>query len=140
MESEHVLRAQLELVAIDMGYGHLRPAYALAEFLGNHPILLADQAPLATPEEQQKWTQARKIYEFLSQAGKFPLVGGPLADLLQGVTSIPSLYPMRDLSSRTPAVRLLAHAAKEGMGLGLAARLQRSGNTLLTTFFGPAVL
>ncbi len=132
--------SQVDLVSIDMGYGHLRPAYALSEFLGKKEVLLADQPPLATPDEQRIWRRARTGYELLSRAGKVPLAGPLLADVLQGITSIPSLYPLRDLSSRTPAVRLLERAASQGMGLGLASRLQRSGSTLLTTFFGPAVL
>lgn len=132
--------SEVELVSIDMGYGHLRPAHALSEFLGKKPVLLADQPPLATAEEQKIWRRARRGYELLSRAGKIPLAGPFLADVLQGITSIPSLYPLRDLSSRTPAVRLIERAAANGMGLGLAARLQRNESTLLTTFFGPAVL
>lgn len=130
----------VELVAIDMGYGHLRPAHALSEFYGGREILLADQAPLATPIEQRKWRQARTAYETLSRAGRLPIVGSLVAEVLQGVTKIPSLYPLRDMSSRTPVVRFLERAARGGMGLGLAARLQRSGRPLLTTYFGPAVL
>lgn len=131
---------QLELVSIDMGYGHLRPAYALSEYLGNPPVLLADQPPLSTVEEQKLWQRARALYEGLSRAARVPFVGPFLSDVLHSITSIPSLYPLRDLSSRTPAVRLLEWMAQQGLGAGLAARLERSNATLLTTFFGPAVL
>ena len=131
---------QLHLVSIDMGYGHLRPAYALSEFLGGKPVLLADQAPLATKEEQKLWQGTREVYELLSRAGRLPVVGPGLSEVLRTITSIPSLYPLRDLSNRTPAVRMLEWTARKGMGLGLAARLQRQDATLLTTFFGPAVL
>lgn len=130
----------MDLVSIDMGYGHLRPAYALSDFLGAQPILLADRPPLATEEEQKKWDQARHFYELLSRAGRFPVVGPSLAEVLRTITNIPSLYPLRDQSSRTPAVRFLEYMAQQGMGLGLAARLQRSDATLLTTFYGPAIL
>lgn len=132
--------SSLELVAIDMGYGHLRPAYALSDYLGGVPVLLADQPPLSTKEEQRLWHRARLLYEGLSKASRVPVIGSVLGDVLQGITAIPSLYPLRDLSSRTPAVRLLQWAAENGMGAGLAARLERSDSTLLTTFFGPAVL
>ncbi len=131
---------QLELVSIDMGYGHLRPAYALSEYLGDLPICLADQPPLSTVEEQKLWKHARALYEGLSRASRVPLVGPFLGDVLHGITSIPSLYPLRDLSQRTPAVRLLEAAAQKGLGAGLAARLERSHARLLTTFFAPAVL
>lgn len=131
---------RLDLVAIDMGYGHLRPAHALSEFLGQQSVLLADREPLSSDAEQKTWARARTVYELLSRAGRLPLMGGLLGDLLQGITSIPSLYPVRDLSRRTLAVKLLEDAAQKGLGRGLAARLQRENRTLLTTFFGPAVL
>jgi len=131
---------KLDLVSIDMGYGHLRPAYALSEFLGAKDVLLADRAPLSNLSEQTTWNRARSGYEFLSRAGRLPVVGGLLGEVLQGVTNIPHLYPIRDLSKRTPAVQLLERAALRGMGVGLAERLQRGERTLLTTFYGPAVL
>ena len=58
--------SQVDLVSIDMGYGHLSPAYALSEFLGKKEVLLADQPPLATPDEQRIWRRARTGYELLS--------------------------------------------------------------------------
>lgn len=133
-------RARIELVAIEMGYGHLRPAHSLAEWLGDTPILLADQPPLANEREQVKWKYVRKSYEMLSRAGRLPVVGRYLGDLLNGITSIPSLYPRRDLSARTAAVRMLEEMATRGLGAGLGARLQREEKALLTTFFAPAVL
>lgn len=130
----------LELVAIDMGYGHLRPAHSLSQFLGGVPVLHADRAPLASENEQQKWMQVRVAYEALSRASRFPWVGRALGDLLNGVTSIPALYPRRDLSQPSIGVRLLESMARRGLGAGLAARLQHQDVPLLTTFYGPAVL
>jgi hypothetical protein len=46
--------AKPTVVAIDMGYGHLRPARAIATMLGC-PVLHADQPPLADTEEQKRW-------------------------------------------------------------------------------------
>lgn len=129
-----------ELVAIDMGLGHLRPAQAISDFCGNQEILLADAPPLATEAEQKKWKRARSAYELLSKAGKTPIVGPILSHLLDEVTRIPHLYPRRDLSTHTLAVRSLTAAAHAGMGLGLAQRLEQRGSSLLTTFFAPAVL
>lgn len=131
--------AEVELVAIDMGYGHLRPAHSFSEFLGT-PVLHADRAPLASPAEQSQWQQVRKGYEMLSRATQLRLFGGALRELMDGVTSIPSLYPRRDLSNRTLGVRVLESWARRGLGRGLAARLERQDRPLLTTFYGPAVL
>jgi hypothetical protein len=130
----------LDLVAIDMGYGHLRPAHALSDFLDGQPILLVDRAPLASAEEQRLWKRARSGYELLSRASAVPVAGPLLSELLQGVTSIAPLYPRRDQSSPTLPTRLLAYFGQSGMGRGLTSRLQRTDGTLLTTFFAPAVL
>lgn len=131
---------QLELVAIDMGYGHLRPAHSIADFLGGQEILLADRPPLASADEQRLWKRARANYELLSRATAVPVAGPLLSEVLRGVTSIAPLYPSRDLSAPTVPARLLAHFGKSGMGRGLSARLRTRQSTLLTTFFGPAVL
>jgi len=130
----------IDLVAIEMGYGHLRPAYSLSDFLGEQPILVADAPPLASPEEQKLWEQARVAYELLSRAGRTPIIGPMLAEILQGITSIKPLYPRRDLSPATLATRALMRSAQKGMGRGLAQRLKSDQRTLITTFFGPAVL
>lgn len=130
----------LELVSIDMGYGHLRPAYSLSRFLGGQPILLADEPPLASTDEQLLWKRARFLYEGLSKAGSLPGVGPLLSEVLDLVTSIPNLYPRRDLSAASLGSKALARASFAGLGRGLAARLDRQDQTLLTTFYAPAVL
>ncbi len=130
----------LELVSIDMGYGHLRPAYSLSAFLGDQPILLADAPPLATDDEQAQWTRTRTFYERLSKAGTLPIVGRALGEVLDFVTNIPSLYPRRDLSGPPLGAKWLERAGRKGMGAGLAARLQRDEKALLTTFYAPAIL
>lgn len=139
-KSRESWREQVELVAIEMGYGHLRPAHSLGTFLGNQEVLLADQAPLASLHEQKKWVQLRKAYEMLSRAGSVPVLGTLMGEVLQGVTKIPSLYPRRDLSKPTLEVRLLEMSAQRGLGMDLSARLQRENRALLTTFYAPAVL
>lgn len=139
MEAKKRLADELELVGIDMGYGHLRPAHSLAELLGCS-VWHADRAPLASADERRQWQHVRWGYESLSRATQMPFFGPPLRELLDGVTSIPSLYPRRDLSSRTLGVRILESLARQGLGRGLAARLERRDRALLTTFFGPAVL
>lgn len=132
-------RSDIELVAIDMGYGHLRAAHALGDLL-RVPVAHADRAPLANAHEQSQWRHVRQSYEVLSRATRLPVIGGALGDLLDSVTSIPSLHPRRDLSSRTLGVRILEAWAGRGLGRGLAARLERLERALLTTFYGPAVL
>jgi hypothetical protein len=127
------------LVSIEMGYGHLRAAHALSAALDT-PVLNADQPPLADHDEQQQWSRARTAYEFVSRSSQLPLVGGPFALALGALTAIPQLYPRRDLSAATLPVRYLARNARRGLGRGMVARLARTREALLTTFYAPAVI
>src|SRR5688500_11108379 len=122
-----------------MGYGHLRAASALGSALGV-PIACIDEEPLADEAERRIWARTRRFYEFVSRASQLPVVGGPFDFALGAVTSIPALYPIRDLSQPTLPVRYLARSARKGLGRGLVERLRRTGETLLTTFYAPAVL
>lgn len=121
-----------------MGFGHLRAAQALAAALGTS-VEHADRAPLAGEEEQRLWHSARRLYEATSRASQLPLVGGPLRALLDSLTSIPHLYPKRDLSAPTLQARSLERLLDKGLGLGLVKRLRDSGAPLLTTYFGSAL-
>jgi hypothetical protein len=127
------------VVAIDMGYGHLRPARAIATMLGC-PVLLADEPPLADADEQRGWATTRRFYETMSRISATPWVGRPFRALLNTVTSIPHLHPFRDLSGRTIGVRLIEHSARSGLGRSMVAHLQERNSALVSTFYSPAVL
>lgn len=123
------------VVAIEMGYGHLRPARSLANALGVG-VFHADRAPLADEQEQKGWQTLRRVYETTSRISGTSRVAQAALD---GLTSIPSLYPLRDLSARTPGVHLLEYAARRGLGSTMVSYLQERNSPLLTTFYSPAV-
>jgi hypothetical protein len=131
--------ARATIVAVEMGYGHLRPAHALADLLGVD-VLEADRAPLSGPDEQRTWARARHHYERLTRLSQLPLIGRPLSPLLGLLTAIPPLYPARDLSNPTWPVRLVERMAAGGLGRGLLEHLRTTGTPLLTTFFVPALI
>jgi hypothetical protein len=126
------------VVAIDMGYGHLRPAHALAAELGAE-VLEVDRPPLAGADEERLWARVRRFYEGLSRLSQVPLVGPPLQLLLDTITDIPPLHPRRDLSAANAGARGLERLIARGLGRGLTAHLERTGQALLTTFYAPAV-
>jgi hypothetical protein len=118
-----------------MGYGHLRPAHALAGHLGG-PVLECDQPPLATPDERSLWGHVRTFYEALSRSSTRL---GPLHGILDAITAIPPLHPPRDLSAPTAGTRLMRFLIDRGLGRSLARWLDEGGHPLLTTFFAPAL-
>ena len=127
------------LVAIDMGYGHLRPAAALAERLAV-PVQQMDLPLLGAVNDQQFWRRTRTLYEPLTRWSQLPLIGGPAQALLDAITNIPPLYPERDLSAPGAGTTALARAARGGLGRALADHLAASDRALLTTFYAPAIL
>jgi hypothetical protein len=124
-------------VAIDMGYGHLRPARSIAKQVGT-TVMHADRAPLADAEEQRRWQTTRRLYEAVTRVSSLTLVGTPLRFLLNSITDIPHFHPFRDLSGPTLGVKLLEHAAQNGLGRSLVAYLQEHNLALVTTFYSPA--
>jgi uncharacterized protein DUF6938 len=127
------------VTAAEMGYGHLRAAHALAAALGI-TVSHADRPPLSGPDEQRLWRASRRFYEIASRSSQVPFVGYPLRSLLDRLTSIPPLYPYRDLSAPTLEVQLLDRLIRQGLGASLATHLRATGAPLLTTYFATAIM
>ena len=133
------LRDQVALVSVDMGYGHLRAAWPLAEALGC-PVLELDRPPLATAEESRRWQRTRAGYELISRASQLPLVGRTFRWIVDALTDVPSLHGRRSHAAPTAAVTALERMYDSGLGATLAAHLKRHRLTLLTTFYAPAIV
>jgi UDP-N-acetylglucosamine:LPS N-acetylglucosamine transferase len=127
------------LVAVAMGYGHLRPAHALGDYLAT-PVQEADRPPLADAAEGKLWARARGPYETGTRLSQLPILGLPLRAALAALTVIPPLNPPRDLSAPTLPLRFIERLAQRGLGDGLVTYLRASKQTLLTTYFVPALL
>ncbi len=127
------------VVAVDMGYGHLRAAAPLAEALGTE-ILQVDRAPLVAPDEERLWRRVRRAYEQVSRLSQLPVVGAPLRYVLDSITDIPRLHPYRDLSAPTRGVLTMERLIRRNLGQGLMAHLAETGAPLLTTFYTPAIV
>src|SRR5476649_1836820 len=127
------------VAAIDMGYGHLRPAAALADYLKTQ-VLQMDQPPLGDVRDHRFWERTRNLYEPLTRFSQLPGIGPPLRALLNTITAIPAAWPVRDLSEPTQGSRWMHRAAGEGAGQVLAKHLLTTGAPLLSTFYGAAIL
>ncbi len=126
------------VVAVDMGYGHLRAAAPLADALGT-AVLQVDRAPLVAREEERLWRRVRGAYELVSRVSQVPVLGAPLRAVLDEITDIPHLHPYRDLSAPTRGVVTLERMIRRNLGQGLMAELRRTGAPLVTTFYSPAI-
>jgi hypothetical protein len=127
------------VVAVDMGYGHLRAAAPLAEALGT-TVVQVDRAPVVAPGEERLWRRVRTAYELVSRLSQIPVVGAPLRAFLDRLTDIPRLHPYRDLSAPTRGVLTLERLMRRSLGQGLVETLRRTGAPLLTTFYSPAIV
>lgn len=126
------------VAAVDMGYGHLRAARPLARLLGTE-VAQVDRPPFAGSEEQRLWLRVRRAYEWTSRASQLPAVGRPFRWLLDSITDIPHLYPLRDLSAPSQGALALERLLERGLGRGLAERLRETGAPLITTFYSAAM-
>jgi hypothetical protein len=126
------------VVAVEMGFGHLRAAEAVARALGV-PLLHADRAPLADEAERALWARTRASYERTSRLSQVPVLGWPLKAALDAVTHIPPLHPARDLRAPSLATKLVERLISRGLGRGLAETLERAGAALFTTYFATAL-
>jgi hypothetical protein len=139
MSSEITPDSRPLVVAVDMGYGHLRAAAPLAEALGT-TITQVDRAPIVAPGEEKLWGRVRFAYEAVSRLSQIPLLGSPLRLLLDGITDIPHLHPYRDLSAPTRGVMTLERLIRRNLGQGMLAHLGRTRAPLLTTFYSPGLV
>jgi hypothetical protein len=128
----------IEIAAVEMGYGHLRAAHALAAAAGAE-VLRSDRPPLATLDEVRWWRRARALYEAISRGSQIAVFGHAVRRLLDAATAIPHLYPYRDQSAPTLAVRYLDRLATGGLGDSLLGAVRRADATLVTTFFAQAI-
>ncbi|HEY2030713.1 MAG TPA: hypothetical protein VGH20_16060 [Myxococcales bacterium] len=122
-----------------MGYGHLRPAAALARWLGT-AVLQIDRPPFGDARDAAFWQRSRKLYEPLTRVSQLPGLGAPLRALLNTITAIPEPWPSRDHSGPTQGTRWLQRAAKDGVGEELAKHLLTTGAPLLATFYAAPIL
>lgn len=126
------------VVAVEMGYGHPRPAHALAEALGTE-LLRADQPPHRSRRAVLLGGGARSLRARLP---RLPAPGGGrlVRSLLERITAIGSPGEPEAAEASDAAARLLGGVVASGVGRRLAERLEASGAGLLTTHFLPTLV
>jgi hypothetical protein len=95
------------IVAVEMGYGHLRAAHTLAELFGTE-ITRMDLPPIAGQIETRAWRATRQFYNVLSRACELPVAGRAARNMLEKITKI---MPLQAHSTNEPA-NLFTHLAE----------------------------
>ncbi len=127
------------VVAVHMGYGHLRAGLALAEAAGTG-LLSMDRAPFASPHDVAVWDRLRTTYERLSRRTGLPLVGPAYRRVLEVVTAIPRLRPPDAQREPSLSVRYMATLLGKGFGGPLVEHLKATGAPLVSTFYAAAIV
>src|SRR5207248_8437947 len=77
------------VAAIDMGYGHLRPAAALADHLATEVVQM-DAPPVGSKRDRAFWAGIRKVYEPLTRMSQVGVAGAPMRELMNTLTAVTS--------------------------------------------------
>lgn len=126
------------VVSAEMGYGHHRAVHPLAH-IAEDGIIDVRRSDATTQGEQKRWTRLLGAYEFFSRTRAIPVIGKPVFNILDGLSHIPSFYPMRDLSAHTFQVDMLASSIKSGMCKGMLQLINTKRLPLVTSFYAPAI-
>ncbi len=126
------------VVTVDMGLGHQRATYPLMEY-AEGGIIAVGSSQSSDPGEKKQWDRLRNAYEFLSRVRSVPVIGKPLFGILDALQSIPSFYPIRDLSNPSFQVKLISNLIERGLCKGLLEKIKEKPLPLITSYFAPAI-
>ncbi len=126
------------VVAADMGYGHQRAAYPLAN-IAHERIINANAGKMVLPSEKRQWMVFRFLYEGLSRATDLPLIGPFIFRQYDRFQRIDPFYPWRDRSAPNFGVRYLDHLFRRNFLRSLVEYTRREERPFIATFFAPAL-
>jgi hypothetical protein len=133
------LNGKFWLVSADMGYGHQRAIYPLKSLSRGGSILNANISPEASLKERRFWKEILTTYEFMSKAGKLPVIGGLLSKILDNLLYIPNYYPFKDRSKSTVQVKYLKLSIRQGLCDGFLKQIKEPDLPVITSFYAPAI-
>ncbi len=135
-----VSRKIAHIVAVDMGYGHLRAAYPLADLAAGE-IINANTYRGIPKQDREIWRLSRKFYEFISRFKRVPVIGEKAFELFDKFQAIPPFYPRRDLSQESMQLKQTMRAIRRKQwGKHLIERLSREPLPMINTFFVTAFM
>ena len=128
------------VVAVDMGYGHQRPAHNLGCLAFQGKIINANNYKGIPASDRKIWKDSRTFYEWVSRFKSFPLIGEFVFNFYDSLQKIKPFYPKRDLSQPILQLHGMYHYIKKGWGRDLIEKLSLKKLPLITTFFAVAFM
>lgn len=139
MEGKQGGKALAHVVAVNMGYGHERAAFALRHLAPGGQVTVANDYPGIPDRERRLWETGKSFYEFVSRFKNVPILGSATFGLMDKMQRIPDFYPRRDLSKPSLQVRqTYALIRRQGMCHDLINRFKENPLPIVSTFFTPA--
>ncbi len=125
------------VVAVDMGYGHQRAAYPLAD-IAEGGVINANRYAGIPKSDQKKWGEGQGLYEEISRMKNWPIIGELIFSAMDYFQRVEHFYPARDLSRPTMQLKQIYRMIKSGWGKDLVERLNKNPLPLISSFFTPA--
>ncbi len=124
------------VVAVDMGYGHQRAAFALRRFAFKNRIVNADSYPGIPSMDKLLWKEIRALYEIISRFKKVPVIGDLVFALfIDQFQEIKEFYPKTQGIAPTMQLRQIYRLLRErDWGKHLIFVLNKNPIPLVTTF------
>lgn len=127
------------VVGVNMGYGHERPAHAIADYFGTSEIIIANDYKGIPASDRNVWESGRKFYERISRFKQVPVVGDWAFSLFDEVQRIPNFYPKRDLSGPSLQTRQFYTFYRHKKWMRhLVEKLAKNPKPFVSTFMSPA--
>ncbi|MDP2734934.1 MAG: hypothetical protein Q8P12_01875 [bacterium] len=130
------------VVAVDMGYGHQRPAFALQKIAQGGKTITANDYPGIPKLDHTIWQETRRVYEFVSRFKKIPVLGDLAFALLDKVQEIKPFYP-KERPVERPGFQLKVIwqlMERKGWGRHLISKLNQNPIPLVSTFPVPGFM
>lgn len=125
---------KINLISVDMGYGHQRAAYPLLDLSGGESLTMNKYDGISAWEEKY-WASNLKSYEMISRFKKVPILGDLVFSIMDYFQRILQFYPFRDLSKTTFQQKFFYRSIKGGLGNNLVNKLNENCLPLVSTFF-----
>ncbi len=127
------------VVAVNMGYGHERPAHSLRHLATRGKVVIANDYNGIPEADQKLWEDGRKLYEKISRFKKVPILGKVVFGIMDELQKIPEFYPRRDLSKSSLQVWQFYQLIRRKHWMKhLIDELAKNPKPLICTFMTPA--